>query len=94
MGLLPEHSTVTPESSVTFNGRDLVGMPGKRIRRIIGREITMIFQDPMTSLNPVMKVGRQIAEVLRCHLKMERQTAKHRAVAILDLVGIPMAEWK
>ena len=91
MGLLPERSIVSPESSVTFNGRDLVGMPNKRIRRIIGREIAIIFQDPMTSLNPVMKVGRQIAEVLCCHLKVDRQTAQKRSIALLDLVGVPMA---
>ena len=64
MGLLPAGTVVSPESSVTFNGEGLIGMSPKRFRRIIGRKIAMIFQDPMTSLNPVMKVGRQIAEVL------------------------------
>jgi peptide/nickel transport system ATP-binding protein len=92
MGLLPLRSTISPKSSVTFNGRNLIGMPQNRIRRIIGRDIAMIFQDPMTSLNPLMKVGRQIAEVLCCHLKTDRQTAQQRAVALLDLVGIPMAK--
>jgi peptide/nickel transport system ATP-binding protein len=92
MGLLPERAIVSPESCVTFNGQDLIDMSQKRIRRIIGREIAIIFQDPMTSLNPVMKVGRQIAEVLCCHLKVDRQTAQERAIALLDLVGIPMAK--
>ena len=63
-----------------------------QIRQIIGREISMIFQDPMTSLNPVMKVGRQIAEVIGYHLKVSRKIAHKRAVSLLDLVGIPMAE--
>ena len=92
MGLLPVCANVSEASSVAYNGQELVGMPGKRIRRIIGREIAIIFQDPMTSLNPVMKVGRQIAEVLRCHLGLDRQTAHERVIALLDLVGIPMAK--
>lgn len=92
MGILPAKSTVSQGSAIRLNGEDLIVMPPKRIRRIIGRDMAMIFQDPMTSLNPVMKVGRQIAEVLWTHLKVDRRTAQKRAIALLDLVGIPMAE--
>lgn len=91
MGLLPARSIVPTESIVNFQGQNLVRMKKTQKRRIIGREIAMIFQDPMTSLNPVMKVGRQISEVLCHHLKVSKQTAHRRAITLLDLVGIPMA---
>jgi oligopeptide/dipeptide ABC transporter ATP-binding protein len=93
MGLLPAGAILSPDadSVVTFDGRNLIGMSKAKRRRIIGREIAMIFQDPMTSLNPVMKVGRQVAEVVRLHLKTSRKTARRRAVALLDRVGMPMA---
>jgi peptide/nickel transport system ATP-binding protein len=67
-------------------------MKKAQLRQIIGREIAMIFQDPMTSLNPVMKIGKQISEVICYHLKVNGGTAQKRAVALLDLVGIPMAK--
>jgi oligopeptide/dipeptide ABC transporter ATP-binding protein len=92
MGLLPTGSIVPSQSIVNFDGRNLVSMKKAQLRQIIGREIAMVFQDPMTSLNPVMKVGRQIAEVISYHLKVGRRTARKRAVALLDLVGIPMAD--
>jgi peptide/nickel transport system ATP-binding protein len=92
MGLLPAGSIMPSESIVNFGGRNLAGMKKAQLRQIIGREIAMIFQDPMTSLNPVMKVGQQIAEVLCYHLKVGRRTARKRAIALLDLVGIPMAD--
>jgi peptide/nickel transport system ATP-binding protein len=92
MGLLPVRSIVSPDAIVKFNGRNLIGMPKARLRKIIGREIAMIFQDPLTSLNPVMKIGKQIAEVIEYHLKASRKTAHRRAIALLDLVGVPMAE--
>jgi peptide/nickel transport system ATP-binding protein len=92
MGLLPAGSMVPSESIVSFDGRNLIRLKKAQIRQIIGREIAMIFQDPMTSLNPVMKVGQQIAEVICYHLKVSRRTAHKRAVSLLDLVGIPMAD--
>ena len=92
MGLLPARSIVPSESIVNFKGQNLVSMKKAQLRQIIGREIAMIFQDPMTSLNPVMKIGKQISEVLCYHLKVSRRTAYKRTVELLDLVGIPMAE--
>ena len=91
IGLLPAAAKVSPASVVEFNGRNLIGMPGKQLRRIIGREIAMIFQDSMTTLNPVMTVGRQVAEVVRYHLKASRETATRRTRELMDLVGIPMS---
>lgn len=92
MGLLPPNAQVPSDVKVEFKGRNLIGMPPKKMRRIMGREISIIFQDPMTSLNPVMKVGHQIAEVLRHHLGVSRQASHVQANALLDLVGIPMPE--
>jgi peptide/nickel transport system ATP-binding protein len=92
MGLLPARSIVPSESIVSFKGQNLVRMKQARLRKIIGRDIAMIFQDPMTSLNPVMKIGKQISEVICYHLKVSRRKAHRRAVALLDLVGIPMAK--
>ena len=92
MGLLPVHSIVSSRSIVNFKGHNLTRMKKALLRQIIGREIAMIFQDPMTSLNPVMKIGKQITEVICYHLKASRKNAHKRAVALLDLVGIPMAE--
>jgi peptide/nickel transport system ATP-binding protein len=66
--------------------------PGKRLSRMRGRQITMVFQDPMTSLNPLVPVGRQITEVLRKHKGMSRSRARARATELLDLVGIPHPE--
>ncbi len=92
MGLLPAGSIVPSESKVTFKGQNLVGMKKSQRRQIIGRDIAMIFQDPMTSLNPVMKIGKQISEVICYHLKVSGGTGHKRAVELLDLVGIPMAK--
>ena len=89
--LLPSGAILSPASKVEFKGRDLIGMPKKQVGRIVGREIAIIFQDPMTSLNPVMKIGPQVGEVIRHHLKSSRKNANERAVALLDQVGIPMA---
>ncbi len=88
MGLLPLDALVSPNSVVEFKGRNLLNLTAKQKRRIIGHEIAMVFQDPMTSLNPVMKIGKQISEVLRCHLKVSRAMAGKRAVELLDSVGI------
>ncbi len=74
-----------------FDKRDLLAMESNEIRRIRGAQIGFIFQDPMTSLNPVLTIGRQITEPLRVHLDMSKEQANRRAAELLDLVGIPMA---
>jgi oligopeptide/dipeptide ABC transporter ATP-binding protein len=74
-----------------FDGRELVGRKEKDLENIRGREIAMIFQDPMTSLNPTLRIGTQITEVLRRHLNMTREEARKRAIELLDEVHIPNA---
>jgi oligopeptide transport system ATP-binding protein len=76
---------------ILFEGRDLLKAPDADLRRVRGKEIAMIFQDPMTSLNPVLTVGRQITEVLETHMAMGPSAARTRAGELLDLVGIPSA---
>jgi peptide/nickel transport system ATP-binding protein len=75
--------------SITFQGRDLLGLTDAQMRKIRGDDIAMVFQEPMTSLNPVLTVGRQIAETIRLHQGLDRKTADKRAVETLSLVGIP-----
>ena len=77
--------------SVQFEGKDLVSMSEDQIRHIRGNEIAMIFQEPMTSLNPVLTIGRQLTETLELHLKMDRASAIQRAIELLEMVGIPEA---
>jgi peptide/nickel transport system ATP-binding protein/oligopeptide transport system ATP-binding protein len=77
---------------ILFKGRDLVGLPGPELRRIRGKEISMIFQEPMTSLNPVYTCGEQIIEALVLHERMDRRRARLRAIEMLKLVGIPLPE--
>lgn len=78
--------------SVLFDGKELVGMSDKEIRQIRGNSISMVFQEPMTSLNPVFKIGDQIVEALTLHQKLSKEEAKKKAVEMLNLVGIPRAE--
>lgn len=92
MGLLPRHTVMAPETTIEFRGQNLVGLPGPQLRQIVGRDIAMIFQDPVISLNPVLKVGRQITEVLSHHLQMNKPAARDRAVELLKEVDVPMAE--
>ncbi|MBW9117165.1 ABC transporter ATP-binding protein [Rhizobium cauense] len=89
MGLLPRHAKAGGQ--IRFDGRDLVGLPERDLRRIRGRDIAMIFQEPMTSLNPVLTIGDQIIEVLRIHEDLSRRQARERAIELLDLVSIPEA---
>ena len=91
MGLLPWTATVTADK-MTFDGRDLLKMDGSERRKIIGKDIAMIFQEPMSSLNPCFTVGFQIEEVLRIHLGMGRAERRSRAVELLKAVGIPDPE--
>jgi peptide/nickel transport system ATP-binding protein/oligopeptide transport system ATP-binding protein len=80
------------DGQILFKGRDLVTLPEGEMRKIRGNEISMIFQEPMTSLNPVIPVGEQIAEAIRLHQKMSRKEAWKKAVEMLKLVGIPSPE--
>ncbi|MFC5509901.1 ABC transporter ATP-binding protein [Massilia jejuensis] len=90
MGLLPpETAIVDPASSVRFNGRELLHLPVRERRKLCGKDIAMIFQEPMSSLNPVFTVGFQIGEVLRLHMGMSKKQARARTLALLDEVGIP-----
>jgi oligopeptide transport system ATP-binding protein len=88
LGLLPKPQGRIAGGHVLFEGRDLVGLPEKELRRIRGNRIAMIFQDPMTSLNPYLKVEEQLAEVGQLHLGLSRRQAVERAVALLARVGI------
>jgi len=89
MGLLPKSTTIHPTGTVLFDGQNLLTLPAKEMRDIWGEEVAMVFQDPMTSLNPVVKIGRQITEGLEHHLGMKGKDAKEAAVALLTSVGIP-----
>jgi oligopeptide/dipeptide ABC transporter ATP-binding protein len=78
--------------SIRFEGRDLLGLGDEEIRRVRGKDIAMVFQEPMTSLNPVLTIGRQLTETLEQHLAMTREQARARAVELLAMVGISDAE--
>lgn len=91
MGLLPWTATVTAER-MDFDGKSLLGMSKKQRRKIIGKEITMIFQEPMSSLNPCFTVGFQLGEAINAHLDLSRAERHARAIEILELVGIPAPE--
>jgi oligopeptide/dipeptide ABC transporter ATP-binding protein len=90
LGILARNGRVTQGRAV-FEGQDLIGMDDAELRRIRGKEVAMIFQDPMTSLNPVMTVGAQIREALETHMGMDKKAANARAGELLDQVGIPGA---
>ncbi|QCJ41769.1 ABC transporter ATP-binding protein [Bacillus sp. S3] len=92
MRLLPEHNSEIKSGEILFNGKDLTKLTDKQMQKIRGHDISMIFQDPMTSLNPTMKIGNQIMEPLIKHQNMSKHTAKERAVELLKLVGIPKPE--
>jgi len=86
---LQQRTNVTVTGSVLLNGQEIVGASEKVKRKLWGTEVAMVFQDPMTSLNPVMRIGKQIDEALRVRLGMSRADAKARAIELLELVGIP-----
>jgi len=92
MRLLPRRSALVPQGRVLFEGRDLLQLDDESMREIRGRHISMIFQEPMTSLNPVLSIGLQITEPLQIHLGMDEAAARARAVELMKLVGIPDAE--
>ncbi len=89
MGLLPPSAKIPGDAVVRFDGNDLRRLSEKALRSIRGKDVAMIFQDPMTSLNPVMTVGAQISESLRLHLKYSKHDARDRSVELLQAVGIP-----
>jgi peptide/nickel transport system ATP-binding protein len=89
MGLLPRSATVT--GSVKVQGQELIGQPSSVWREVRGNKISMVFQDPMTSLNPVYTIGWQISEMVRAHNDISKKAAKARAAELLGLVGIPEA---
>ena len=91
LGLLARNGNVESGSAV-FEGTNLIHQSDRALRRIRGREIAMIFQDPMTSLNPVLTIGRQIREALETHFGMHRKEAEAKAAEALDRVGIPSAK--
>ncbi|QDC03358.1 MULTISPECIES: ABC transporter ATP-binding protein [Phyllobacteriaceae] len=91
MGLLPWTAKVSADKAL-FNGKDMLGMSQSERRRIVGRDVAMIFQEPMASLNPCFTVGYQIEEVLRFHLGLDRKKRHARAVELFTQVGIPNPE--
>ncbi len=91
MRLIPNPPGKIVGGEVLFEGRDLLKVSEDEIRSIRGNKIAMIFQDPMTSLNPVIPIGRQISEALELHLGMDKKQAKARTIELLEMVGIPSA---
>ncbi|MBN1565971.1 MAG: ABC transporter ATP-binding protein [Anaerolineae bacterium] len=91
MGLIPQPPGEIASGEVVFRGRDLLKLNKNQQRLVRGAEIAMVFQDPMTSLNPVLTVGRQITEALKLHLGMDNEQARTRAAELLAMVGIPSA---
>ncbi len=90
MRLVPDSGRIV-SGQILFDGRDLLTLSNKDMRRVRGRRIAMIFQDPMTSLNPVLTISRQLTEGLELHLNMDRRATRDRAAELLDRVGIPSA---
>ena len=87
--LLPDNAIVDANSKILYNGRDLLQAPIEDLRKLRGKDISVVFQEPMSSLNPVFTVGDQIAEVLRIHLKLNRKQSMERALELMTEVGIP-----
>ena len=92
MGLIPMPPGKIEGGSVFYRGHDLLNMPEAQMQHVRGNDIAMIFQDPMTSLNPVYKIGKQVGEGLRLHRGYSKEQALKRAVELLDAVGIPEPE--
>jgi oligopeptide/dipeptide ABC transporter ATP-binding protein len=91
MGLIPKPPARIVEGTIEFDGRELTTLPDHQLEDVRGKEIAMIFQDPMTSLNPTFKIGTQITETLHRHFDMSKEDARRRAVELLEEVGIPRA---
>jgi oligopeptide transport system ATP-binding protein len=91
MRLIPEPPGKIVGGEVLFEGRDLLKMDAEDVRKVRGNRIAMVFQDPMTSLNPVLTIGRQIDEALELHMSMDKHQARQRTIELLEMVGIPEA---
>ena len=91
MGLLP-HPIAVRGGRVLLGGRDMLTLPGQQMRSLRGKDVAMIFQEPMTSLNPVMRIGAQIGEVLRWHLALQGSAARDEGIALLRRVEMPDPE--
>ena len=94
LGILPDPPAKVRNGSITLEGQDLLSLPEKEMRKVRGKRISMIFQDPMTALNPIFTVGDQIAEAILLHEKMSKAESEKRAVDMLELVGIPGERYK
>jgi oligopeptide transport system ATP-binding protein len=94
MRLIPQPPGKIVEGEVIFDGENLLTMSDNDIRKVRGNKIAMIFQDPMTSLNPVLTIGRQIGEALELHMGMNKEEASKRSAELLSMVGIPEAEMR
>ncbi len=92
MGLIPSPPGHVTADAVVFEGKDLLSLTEKEMRNLRGAKMAMVFQDPMTSLNPVLTIGWQISESLRIHLALASKQARKRTIELLDMVGIPSAE--
>ncbi|SOC81834.1 peptide/nickel transport system ATP-binding protein [Ensifer adhaerens] len=92
MGLLSKRARVSPNARVLFDGKDILKYSGEKRRQLRGSRISMIFQEPMSSLNPLYTVGNQIAEAIRAHRRVGRAEARRQAIALLDEVRIPSPE--
>ena len=90
--LIPNPPGKIVAGEIMFEGEDILKMDEDEVRHIRGNKIGMIFQEPMTSLNPVLTIGRQLTETLELHLKMDKQAATQRAIELLEMVGIPEAK--
>jgi oligopeptide transport system ATP-binding protein len=94
MRLIPQPPGKIVDGEVIFDGRNLLDFSDDEIRQVRGNKIAMIFQDPMTSLNPVLTIGRQICEALELHMGMNKEEARKRSAELLSMVGIPEAEMR
>ena len=92
MRLLPEKTTEISEGRILYQNKDILSLSSKEMESLRGKDISMVFQDPMTSLNPTMKIGRQIMEGLVQHQSLTKAEARQKAIEMLQLVGIPNAE--
>ncbi len=92
MQLIPMPPGRIVSGSIRLNGQDLLALPERQMRNIRGRDISMIFQEPMTALNPVFTIGNQMVDVIRRHQPMDRASARRRAIEMLEKVGIPIPD--
>jgi oligopeptide transport system ATP-binding protein len=92
MQLIPQPPGKIVGGEVWFDGRDLMGLEEDEVRQVRGNRIAMVFQDPMTSLNPVLTIGQQVGEALQLHLGMDKAQARRRTIELLEMVNIPEAE--